>query len=331
MFGKKLVAVKKPAAAPRQFTTKVGAPRLGSRPLWCACCVQRLRLCPLGCRSSPHGLAWFKRDRWYSMHRERDGETEGWDGGREGGRDGGRDGGWDGGRDGGRAPQAPGRLPAGHTATWFPVLTQPVRAHSQLEGFSIGEEDCGMMGGNCGQRLFSTRPNRVSLTRAPAARMPLAPPGQRVRGTPLASRAGDVLGSPQCVPPACPLRAWSLSAPACVSSCTRCAPVLPVFIERSAEGTRWAASKVCARTVGAARRAVRCGNLHTPNAVKGRCCQSALVLASAERVLLAVLKRGGWFRPRCVQVLLAVLKRGGWFLPRCVQVHRRVTVCADEE
>ena len=32
----------------------------------------------------------------------------------------------------------------------------------QLEGFSVGEEDCGMMGGNCGQRLFSTRPNRVS-------------------------------------------------------------------------------------------------------------------------------------------------------------------------
>ena len=26
----------------------------------------------------------------------------------------------------------------------------------------MGEEDCGMMGGNCGQRLFSTRPNRVS-------------------------------------------------------------------------------------------------------------------------------------------------------------------------
>ena len=32
----------------------------------------------------------------------------------------------------------------------------------QLEGFSVGEEDCGMMGGNCGQRLFSTRPHRVS-------------------------------------------------------------------------------------------------------------------------------------------------------------------------
>ena len=177
-----------------------------------------------------------------------------------------------GGGDGGRAPQAPGRLPAGHTATWFPVLTQPVRAQSQLEGFSIGEEDCGMMGGNCGQRLFSTRPNRVSLTRAPAARMPLAPPGQRVRGTPLASRAGDVLGSPQCVPPACPLRAWSLSAPACVSSCTRCAPVLPVFIERSAEETRWAASKVCARTAGAAHGAVWCGSLHALNVLRARCC-----------------------------------------------------------
>ena len=32
----------------------------------------------------------------------------------------------------------------------------------QLEGYSNGLEDCGMMGGNCGQRLFSTRPTRVS-------------------------------------------------------------------------------------------------------------------------------------------------------------------------
>ena len=37
----------------------------------------------------------------------------------------------------------------------------------QLEGFSVGEEDCGMMGGNCGQRLFSTRPNRVRLASFP--------------------------------------------------------------------------------------------------------------------------------------------------------------------
>ncbi len=31
----------------------------------------------------------------------------------------------------------------------------------QKEGFSVGEEDCGMMGGYCGQTLlFSTRPKR---------------------------------------------------------------------------------------------------------------------------------------------------------------------------
>jgi hypothetical protein len=38
---------------------------------------------------------------------------------------------------------------------------------AQLEGFSTGQEDCGMSGGNCGQRLFSTRPSRVSTSMPP--------------------------------------------------------------------------------------------------------------------------------------------------------------------
>ena len=49
-------------------------------------------------------------------------------------------------------------LPVGSLCRLLHVLCLCV----QLEGFSVGEEDCGMMGGNCGQRLFSTRPTRVS-------------------------------------------------------------------------------------------------------------------------------------------------------------------------
>jgi len=58
MFGKKLVAVKKPAAAPRQFTTKVGAPRLGpARGGAHAACSGRG--CARSAVMSGSRLAWF--------------------------------------------------------------------------------------------------------------------------------------------------------------------------------------------------------------------------------------------------------------------------------
>ena len=96
-------------------------------------------------------------------------------------------------------PSLPPSVPPSRSrCTWLLVLTRQLRAQSQLEGFSIGEEDCGMMGGNCGQRLFSTRPNRVSLTRAPACGCG----GGRHTGADRTERSGQAVGC------ACGRRAW---------------------------------------------------------------------------------------------------------------------------
>lgn len=173
-------------------------------------------------------------------------------------------------------PSLPPSVPPSRSrGTWLLVLIRQLRAQSQLEGFSIGEEDCGMMGGNCGQRLFSTRPNRVSLTRAPACGCG----GGRHTGADRTERSGQAVGC------ACGRRAWlsamrapclspsrALPATACLSSCTRCVPVLPLAAERSAGETRRTAPKVCARTARAAHGAVWCGSLHALNVLRARCC-----------------------------------------------------------
>jgi len=183
MFGKKLAAGPKPTAAPKQFTTKVGAPPAS---------VVRAAVRATGgrggapTRAAPTACVW---PRLRMQARRRSGGT--WQQGvvreqharacSEAG------GGWEHSRQPdwtrhgvcsqralawlGECEDGP-RARADTDAASAPSL----RMREQLEGFSVGEEDCGMMGGNCGQRLFSTRPNRVSVPRARArAARPVCP------------------------------------------------------------------------------------------------------------------------------------------------------------
>jgi hypothetical protein len=124
-------------------------------------------------------------------------------------------------------------------------------------------------------------------------------PNRAFGGKPLSARAGDVLGSPQCVIPACPLHGLSLRLLACRAA--HAAYLSWCSLLSNLQGRR-AGPRPKSAHVLRARRMVRCGAVR--KSTRAECFQSALLLASAERVLLAVLSRWG-FRPRSKSIVVS--------------------------